>query len=450
MKRTSLAPTVVLPVYAFLAAIIIGAGFLHHRAATVSGGLSWLDAVFTATSAVCVTGLSVVDTGASFTPLGKGVILGLIQLGGLGIMTYSTLAFYLLRRRITLTDRIAVGQALLHDPSFQLGPFLLRIGLLTACVEGSGALLLYTLDPVAFHPASAVFHAISAFCNAGFSLFSDSLVAWRGHLGINLVFMALIILGGLGFAVIDDVLAWAGRGKAPPGKRRLSRHTRIVLETTMFLLALGFAAIYISELHGGNLGDNAWTDILAALFQSVTARTAGFNTLDVGGMTNAALLFLLVLMYVGGSPGSCAGGIKTTTARVLIAFAKARVHGSDQVVINGRAVDKGSLDKALTLFFFSSAAIVAALVIMTFTEGGDLPHPMVRGKFLELLFEIVSAFGTVGLSTGVTPYLSPAGKCVIIALMFIGRLGPIWLLTVVHSWQRQPRFRYPEEETTIG
>ncbi|WP_457571251.1 TrkH family potassium uptake protein [Desulfovulcanus sp.] len=450
MRRNLLTPFS-LPIYFFALTIFGGTALLHHPISLAKGPISWIDALFTATSATCVTGLTVVDTGSFFSRFGQSVILVLMQLGGLGIMTYTSLVFYLWRKKITITDRIAVGQSLLHDPSFHLGKFLQQLIVAVLFIELLGGIVLYFLDPHFFSPFSAIFHSVSAFCNAGFSLFSQSLMGWRSSWAVNLVFMVLIILGGLGFAVLMELnLVVLTFNSSDKPRYKISWQSRVVLSTTAFLILFGWIAIFLAEFLGQNGGLNINEYILTSLFQSVTCRTAGFNTLDIGQMTNISLLVMILLMFVGGSPGSCAGGIKTTTFRGLIALAVSNILGRKQCVIGKFALDEKSLNKVITLIIFAVVLIFISTLFLLISEGGDLPHPEAKGQFLEILFEVVSAFGTVGLSTGLTPKLTFWGKWIIIFLMFVGRLGPILFLTLLQSWQTKERFSWPENSLLIG
>jgi trk system potassium uptake protein TrkH len=440
----------------FALIILCGTVLLRLDVCRTGAELSWLDALFTATSATCVTGLAVVDTGTFFSPVGQGVLLGLIQVGGLGVMTYTSLVFLLWRKRISLSDRTAVRQSLLQDPSFRLGAFLRRVVFGALAIEAVGAALLWLLDPAGFAPWSALFHSVSAFCNAGFGLYADSLVQWRADAGVNLVFMALIVLGGLGFAVLIELGGWpraAWRrlrsGRADPGAR-LSWHARVVLSTSLWLVLGGAAALFLAEFALGRDGVPLSSELLSALFQSVTSRTAGFNTLDIGGLTNISLLVIIALMFIGGSPGSCAGGVKTTTFRALLGFSLARIMGRRQAVVRRFALDEGSLNDALTLILYGIVIVGAGTLALCITELGPQPHAQTRGMFLELLFECVSAFGTVGLSAGVTGELSPWGRLVVTLLMFVGRLGPIVFIGVLHDMRRQEKFTWPEKRLPIG
>lgn len=444
---------IVLPILFFVIVILLGSLFLHISEKSKIETLSWTDAIFTATSAACVTGLVVVDTGSYFTPFGQAVILCLMQVGGLGIMTFTSLSIYIWRRRTTITDRIAVGQILLHDATFNLGKFLIEIVCWTFLIEAIGAVLLYLMDPVAFTPFSALFHAVSAFCNAGFSLFRDSLMGFKGNWSINLVFMTLIVVGGIGFSVLVEVKGYVARRltrRPIPKGKGISWYAGIVIRTSLLLIVVGGAALYFAEFVGYNRMMVLDDAILTALFQSVTARTAGFNTLDIGQMTNVSLIVLLFLMFVGGAPGSCAGGIKVTTLRVLAAAIWSQMQGRSQSTIGKFAIRENALKKAMVLFLLASLIISLAAFLLDFTEGGSRPHFLVRGQFLEILFESVSAFCTVGLSTGLTPTLSAAGKWIIILLMFIGRLGPFVLIAALQSVQEAPSYRLPEETLMIG
>ncbi len=444
---------IMFPILFFVFIIVAGSVILHFSEKGNVESISWTDSVFTATSAACVTGLVVVDTGSYFSGMGKVVVLCLMQIGGLGIMTFTSLSIYLLRRRTTITDRIAVGQALSYYTGYNLGKFLVEIVSWTFIIEIAGALLLMLMAPGYFTPFSAIFHSVSAFCNAGFSLFSGSLTQLKGAWGVNLVFIVLIFIGGIGFSVFLDFKNniknhfWKS---IPSYRRGIGWYSRIVLHTSLLLLLLGWVALYISEYVGYNRMIPMDDAILTSLFQSVTARTAGFNTLDIGSLTNVSLLIILFLMFIGGAPGSCAGGLKVTTFRVLTATIWSQFRGRKQVIIGKYAVSQTDVKKSMVLFLLAISIICIAVFMLDFTEGGDMPHYQVRGQFLELLFESVSAFCTVGLSTGVTSTLSEAGKWIIILLMFIGRLGPFVLISALQSVQEDQFYRLPEEKVMIG
>ena len=446
-------PPISLPILFFAAIICLGSILLHTSFCRTGQDISWIDAFFTATSATCVTGLSVVDTGSFFSTGGQTVIFGLIQLGGLGIMTFASLALYLHRNQVSITDRLAVGQTLLNDTSFHLGRFLIRIVMWTFIFELVGAILLWLLEPGRFTPFSALFHAVSAFCNAGFSLYPDSLVQFQGRWGINVVFMVLIIFGGLGFAVLAEFSAFIPgrrRERYHRGRHRFSWYAQMVVKSSLFLIVVGAIAIFCAESIGNNSSLNGFGSLLTAFFQSVTSRTAGFNTVPIETMTNVSLLFMVILMFIGGAPGSCAGGVKVTTFRTLAAYLISQMKGREQVVVNKIAIAPESVSRALILVIFSATMVFVTTVVLMMTEGGNIPHQEARGLFLEILFETVSAFGTVGLSIGLTAKLSGFGKIIIMILMFVGRLGPLILLAAVQEIGREKLFRRPEEQILIG
>lgn len=447
-----------LPVISFALVIAFGATLLALPMSCQGEAIPFVDALFMATSAVCVTGLSVVDMSTNFSLVGQSIILVLIQLGGLGITTYTSLIFILWRKRVSIIDRLAVGQALLHDTSFDLKSFLLRLVGIVVFIEACGAFLLMLFgqsesgDTMTYF--AAIFHSISAFCNAGFSLFSGNLMSFQDNMGVNIIFMVLIVLGGLGFSVIDEGISLTADIVRRRKHKGLSRYARLVLSTSFFLIVGGATTFWCIEISRGHAHISGVDFILPALFQSISARTAGFNTMDFSLISDAGLLILIFLMFIGGSPGSCAGGIKTTTFRVLCGFVSAQFKGRSQIVLHDRAVDKNARNKALTLFIFSTLAIVLGVTILTLSIDIDAINatmgPSSRFTFMDMLFETISAFATVGLSTGLTAHLDMAGKLCITCLMFIGRLGPMWLLTTLQSLQSEPQYRWPETDMPIG
>jgi len=456
---------ITLPIILFGGTIIIGTLLLHSQAALAGASISWLDALFTATSATCVTGLTTLDTGSTFSLFGQSVILLLIQLGGIGIMTYAALIYFLIRQKIALNDRFVTGQGLQHNHNLPFSKLLKKIIVWTVIIEVIGAGALHFAAPHDFTFFAALFHSVSAFCNAGFSLYSDSLSHWHADWGVNLVIMALIICGGLGFSVmveLNDCLGaalqrWCRRcfrtssDPAPAASHfGLSWYSKIILSTTIILILVGGAGISFFENFAARPDTGRAVTILAGIFQSVTCRTAGFNTLDLTLMTNVSLYLMLILMFIGGGSGSCAGGLKVGTFRVLIAFLIAQVKGRSQAVIGHFAVERKIMHEALVLLFFSTIIIFSGAFLLNITEGGLVPHPQSRDLELKILFETVSAFGTVGLSLGLTTKLTAIGKIIIAVLMFTGRLGPIILITAVQSYQKKELFKWPEEHLLIG
>lgn len=461
-KKARLIWPFVLPAALFLAAIGIGAVLLSLGWAHADAPVAFIDALFIATSCVCVTGLGTVDISTVFNTNGHLVMMVLMQLGGLGITTYGSLFLYLFTRRVFLSDRLAVGQALLQDQSFHLGRFLTRIVVVVFSIELAGMIALCLLAPDRIDVFSAAFLAISAFCNCGFALWTSNLEAFVTDIGVNTVVMLLITAGGIGFAVIDEVQRCIAAGakkiisrlRGIPSRpvQPLSFSSRIALSTSAFLVFGGACCIFLAEYFVNTEAFFHPADvILPSLFQSVTCRTAGFNTVGIGQLTDLTLLVMIGLMFIGGSAGSCAGGIKTSGFRVLVGFCIAAVRGRSQVLVGNRAVSRSDLSKVLTLIIFSLLTLMAGIFILTLTEGGVTHvHGKTPFQVLDIAFEAVSAFATTGLTTGLTPALSVPGKLVVSALMYIGRLGPIWLITIMQKFQPEVLYRVPEGVIPIG
>lgn len=413
--------------------------------------LGWLDALFTATSAVCVTGLSVVDTGTRFTLWGQVFLLILIQLGGLGTLTFTSLVIVALGGRISLRqEALAVGNPL-EIGFHKINPRRLvrDIALFTLAFEGVGAVVLYLLWVPRFGWGGAawpaVFHSVSAFCNAGFSIFSDSLMSFRTWPLSLFVISVLVILGGLGFLTLEELYL---RIKAERARSifRLSLHTRLVLITTVVLTVLPWPLIAWLEWDAALAGMNGEHKCTNALFLSAAARTAGFNTINHGEATEATNFLTVLLMAVGGSPGGMAGGMKTTTIALLAVLAWSRLRGHEVATVWGRSLRKETMDRAVGLFAIVFVGVTLAILALTMTERGA---PV--GGFLDRMFEAVSAFGIVGLSMGLTPHLSPAGRVIVIGMMFVGRVGPLALAAALARRSPVPgKFRYAYEEVAVG
>ncbi len=414
--------------------------------------LSFVDALFTATSAVCVTGLIVVDTATYFTPFGQAVLLVLIQLGGLGILTFTTVVILWLGGRVTLRSEAVVGAGGEFLPQIETGQLLRAIFRYTFAIEAAGAAVLWIAWGADFGTVAAlwpaVFHAVSAFCNAGFSIFSESLVGFAGRPFTLSVIMALIILGGIGFLVLEELVLW----RRERGRRRLSLHSRLVLLTSALLIA-GGATLFVAFEWTNALEPFPWyIKPFEALMFGITPRTAGFSTIDYAELTSASLLLTMLLMLIGGSPGSTAGGLKTTTVAALGALALARIRGRTAADAFARTIPEATIQRAIGLVVFVVAIIAGALLLLQVTELGGVPITLAEGQFLQLAFETVSAFDTVGLSMGVTPDLSTAGKLIIAFLMFIGRVGPLTLATsmIVAAARTRVRYRFASEDVIIG
>jgi trk system potassium uptake protein TrkH len=441
-----------IPLFGFLALIGTGTALLLLPAATRQGAISFVDALFTATSASCVTGLIVVDTGPFFSPFGQAVIMVLIQIGGLGIMTLSTLFLLMAGRRISLAGRSVIQDTFTHSGDRNPAQIIRQVVVFTLLMEGLGtACLFFGFLPAAAGPADALwealFHAVSAFCNAGFSLFSDSLIGFRESWLVNLTVCLLIVAGGIGFLVAAEIRTLASLN--PRSWRRLSLHSKLVLASTALLILAGTGLILFMEWSNTLGALTVPHKILAALFQSITTRTAGFNTLPIGAMASETLFVVIILMFIGASPGSCGGGIKTTTFATICLLGAARLRGRDQPQAFWRKISESSVAKAISLAMLSLLVIVAGTLLLTISELGGVSRLQSQGRFFELLFEAVSAFGTVGLSMGATSVLSIAGKLLITGIMFVGRIGPL-VLAVAVSRRRAPRFTYAEEKVMIG
>jgi trk system potassium uptake protein TrkH len=447
----NLSPAALL-VGSFAAAILVGTVLLMLPMASTGKPLSWLEALFMSTSAVCVTGLAVVDPGTRLTGFGQGVLLALFQGGGLGIMTFAIFATAVVGRGLSLRDRAVLVDSMHHSQTHELRRLLRHVLRFTLIVEGAGALALWLRWRHQFDDAAyqSVFHAVSAFCNAGFSLFPDSLVRFRADAWTNLVMGGLIVIGGLGFLVTFELRDWVFarlRRVRPP---TLSLQARLVFATSTGLLLAGFVGVLALEwnntLGGLPLGER----LLAAAFQSVTPRTAGFNTIDYGQAAATTLFFTILLMFVGASPGSTGGGVKTTSLALLLALVRSRARGSRRASAFHRAIPDPVMDRALTLTLLSGTLVALAILLLAVIELGSTPAVQSKPQFIALCFEVVSAFGTVGLSTGITATLSAPGQLLLVVLMLVGRVGPLTLALAVAGRRPRAHFRYAEENVMVG
>jgi trk system potassium uptake protein TrkH len=441
-------------VFYYAAAIVLGTLLLATPLAAHGEPLSLLDALFTATSAQCVTGLIVVNTGTKLTLFGQCVVLALIQVGGLGIMTFSVYLFIYLKVGVSGRGRWIIHETLMHSPVNSWRDLIRGIFLMTLVIEAAGAVLLaFAFVPVlGFWEGvySAVFHSISAFCNAGFSLFTDSLVGFRDNPLVNLTVMGLIILGGIGFLVIRELIQVARvRARKRSQRPKLSLHTKIVLVASSFLIVFG--AVMIGWLESGNslaampFTEGLWT----ALFQSVTARTAGFNTIDLNTFRAPTVFLVIFLMFVGASPGSAGGGVKTTSMALFFAIFYNRLKGNQHTSLFRRTIPDEAITKALALVLLAIILIGIALFGLMIVQSPDLAHENMR-EFLGYTFEAFSAFGTVGLSIGATAKLNSLGKLIIIVLMFVGRVGLLTMAFAIAGRTRRHAPRYAEENIMIG
>lgn len=441
----------------FLALILIGSCLLAlpwaHRAGQSVG---ILDAAFVALSATCVTGLTTVNIADSFNAFGQAVILGLIQLGGLGIFTAGISLMLLSGRRLSLADeqiiRTTMGRVRKVRP---LDVFLYGcVFILLFELAGTVALFFFMAssqqDPtVAGTLWEAVFHSVSAFCNAGISIYPDGFARWRGNAEVLGVVSGLVIAGGIGLMTLINLRYYHFWRRDPRQRGLVALQTKLAVVTTLLLLAAGMMATLLFELNH-TLHNTSFADKLSwSFFHSAMSRTAGFNVVDVGQMNQPTLLWTLLLMFIGGSPGSMAGGIKTTTFAVLVLTSWSALKRRENVEVFGRRIAPNLTNIALLLVLLAGATVLVGIGMLMITEQGK-PSSAMSQHWLGLVFEAVSAFGTVGLSTGVTPLLTPLGKLVIMALMFTGRVGPL-VMTIYLARPRLPRHvQYPVEEIGLG
>ncbi|MFN3467571.1 MAG: TrkH family potassium uptake protein, partial [Candidatus Brocadiales bacterium] len=431
----------------FILAIFIGAGLLSLPQATVDRrALPFVDALFISTSATCVTGLTVCGP-EYLSRYGQTVVLFLIQAGGLGIMTWATLFRVVLRRRVAVAQQAVMVEFLGLEHRGAIKRLLLFMVVFTFVVEALGffvmlSFFLKTSQGTGEALFNAAFHAVSAFCNAGFSTFNDNLHAFRGSVLITVTITSLVILGGLGVPIIYNLWqVFLSLFREQEAVKRVSLHTQLSLITTAVLIGLGFGLFYLFE-RGHSLSGLPWQEqVQASYFHAVIPRTAGFSTVDVAMVSGPGLMLLMFLMFVGGSPGSTAGGIKTTTLAVLMVALAAFCRGKEEVDCFGRTITREVIAKSVVVAVWGILVVLVAALVLLNTE------PF---SFEDTVFEVFSAFDTVGLSTGVTPHLSPAGKIVIIITMFIGRIGPLTLALMVGREAAAPGIRYPEEHVAVG
>lgn len=432
----------------FAAIILIGAFLLSLPIATIEGVKTpFIDCIFTSTSAVCVTGLVTVDTGTYWSYFGKTVIMLLIQIGGLGFMSFATLIALIAGKRITLKERLLIRESISLTSLQGIVRFARYILTFTFSIELIGALFLSIQFIPEFGLAKgiyySIFHAVSAFCNAGFDLMGgySSVTGYSGNALIILTLSALIIIGGLGFYVWDDIYNYKRN-------RRLSLQTKVVISTSIFLIVFGFVMFFIFEYSNpATLKDMSMKDkLLSAFFASVSPRTAGFNSIDLASMSMASVLLTIILMFIGGSPGSTAGGIKTSTAGVLLLTVISVIKGREDTEVFKKKISKETVYKAFAVVVIALGLVFSVTVLLTITESGaGVP-------FEQYLFEATSAFGTVGLTMGLTQKLTTIGKVIVAITMYAGRIGPLTLLVAIaiRSDNKTNSIKYPEGKILVG
>ena len=448
-------------IYSFIFVILTGTGLLLLPRATV-GGISVIDALFTATSAVCVTGLTAVDTATHFTTLGDFIIICLIQVGGLGIMTFTSFFGFLFKGNFSFNNELFLQSLVNEDKIGEIFKTILKILLITFGIEFLGACCIYLSLPPGFFPDTkssigfSLFHSISAFCNAGFSTLPNNLFnsSFRFNYSLQFIIGLLIILGGLGFPIVFNFYRYLKhyfknkwrqlilRKQYMHAPRIINLNTKLVIATTLVLLFVGMAFYLVFEWNRTLAGLSFGGKLVTAFFGSVTPRTAGFNTVDLTAMAPATVLIYLFLMWVGASPGSTGGGIKTTTFAVAILSMVSIAKGKERIELFKREIAEESVKRALTIIFLSLIFIGLAVLIITVSD---------PDKSLEAIsFECFSAFSTVGLTLGITPHLSYIGKIVIILVMLIGRVGTLTLLVAFVRKAKSAMYRYPKESIFVN
>jgi trk system potassium uptake protein TrkH len=453
-------------IVSFLALIISGAGLLMLPKAIAAEDIGMVDAIFTATSATCVTGLVVKDIGKDFSLMGQLVILSLIQLGGLGIVIFGAVIALLLGQALSLRESAVMQDLLSASTVGRISNMIIFVFITTILIEVAGAVGLFWMwDDVPGKVTGvhqqwfcSIFHSISAFCNAGLGLFSDSFASYNRCWGVYVVICPLIILGGLGFSVLYDLVNIVADRIKRFFKRLFSKHyrfsmeapkrmqlqTKIVLSVSAALIFLGMLGILLFERYTGHSGSDGALGLRGAFFQSITARTTGFNTVDISALSAQSKFILILLMFIGGSPGSTAGGIKTVTLAVVIMTAFAALRKRQEVEMFKRSVRVVVVGRAITVTLLFVAVLFIAVLALSITESAN------GFTMSDIFFEAGSALGTVGLTTGITPSLTTAGKLIIIAVMLIGRLGPLTLLAALTFNLKPARYNYPQEAVIVG
>lgn len=434
----------------FILLILVGTGLLMMpEMTTIPGSMPFLDALFTSTSASCVTGLIVVDTATYFTVKGQFVILMLFQIGGIGIITFALFFAFFLRSGGGLQSQNTLKEMLNTANLVSSRNLLKQVVFLTILIEAIGAFLIYTLIGDLYSGGDrffyAVFHSISAFCNAGFSLYTDGLFeeVVRTKYVFHLVVAALIFFGSIGFPAIQDLFSPRSlRERMDKPWKDWELSTKIALFSSISLILFGTISIFLME-RGNSLKDmDAFGQVVGALFQSITTRTAGFNTIDIGGLGAPTLLIMIFLMFIGASSASTGGGIKTSTFVVIFLSVFATIRNRKRIELGKRAISIALLNRALTIFIFAASFIFVSVFALSISDP--------QFAVIDLVFEAVSAFCTVGLSTGITGDLSSAGQIILMLSMYLGRVGILTLVVALSSAQRKVSYSYPEAHLMIG
>ncbi|MNC03352.1 Ktr system potassium uptake protein B [compost metagenome] len=428
----------------FILLITAGTLLLYLPAASTGGRISFIDALFMATSATCVTGLAVIDTGTQLTVFGQVVLLVLFQFGGLGFVTMATLITLVLSKRISLKERLLLQESMNQNSMQGIVKLIRRVLIYSVVIQLCGSILLaarFVMDmPVGKALYYGLFHSVSIFNNAGFDLFGDvhgpfsGLTRYVEDPIVNITSMLLIFLGGIGFIVLSDVVDF-------PKRKRLTLHSKVVLSTSVALIVIGAAVFFWLELNSTLKPLHAGGKILASFLQAITPRSGGVTTIEIPLLRESTQFLMILLMFIGAAPGSTGGGIKITTFAILVVTVYARIRGKEDIVMFRHRISKDNVYRAITMTLLSLMLVVTATMLLSVTESAD---------FLTVLFEAVSAFGTSGITMGLTPELTTAGKILVIILMFVGRTGPLTLAYAIKPKKNKELYRYPEGNITIG
>lgn len=428
----------------FILLIAAGTLLLYLPAASTGGRISFIDALFMATSATCVTGLAVIDTGTELTVFGQVVLLVLFQFGGLGFVTMATLITLVLSKRISLKERLLLQESMNQNSMQGIVKLIRRVLIYSLVIQLSGTLLLaarFLIDmPVGKALYYGLFHSVSIFNNAGFDLFGDvhgpfsGLTRYVEDPIVNITSMLLIFLGGIGFIVLSDVVDF-------PKRKRLTLHSKVVLTFSAALIVIGAAVFFWLELNSTLKPLHAGGKIMASFLQAITPRSGGVTTIEIPLLRESTQFLMILLMFIGAAPGSTGGGIKITTFALLVVTVYARIRGKEDIVMFRHRISKDNVYRAITITLLSLILVVTATMLLSVTESAD---------FLTVLFEAVSAFGTSGITMGLTPELTTAGKILVIILMFVGRTGPLTLAYAIKPKKNKELYRYPEGNITIG
>ncbi|KUP23793.1 ATP synthase subunit J [Paenibacillus sp. DMB5] len=428
----------------FVLLIAVGTLLLCLPAASTSGRISFIDALFMATSATCVTGLAVIDTGTQLTVFGQIVLLVLFQFGGLGFVTMATLITLVLNKRISLKERLLLQESMNQNSMQGIVKLIRRVLIYSLVIQLIGAML-FTVRFIMDMPAGkavyyGLFHSVSIFNNAGFDLFGDvhgpfsGLTRYVEDPIVNITSMLLIFLGGIGFIVLSDIVDF-------PKRKRLTLHSKVVLSTSAVLILIGAAVFFWLELNTTLKPLHAGGKLMASFLQAITPRSGGVTTIEIPLLRESTQFLMILLMFIGAAPGSTGGGIKITTFAILVVTAYSKIRGKEDIVMFRHRISKDNVYRAITMTLLSLMLVLIATMLLSVTESAD---------FLTVLFEAVSAFGTSGITMGLTPELTTPGKILVIILMFVGRTGPLTLAYAIKPKKNKELFRYPEGNITIG